>query len=262
MLSPYWSSADGHVLLYHCKAQELLETLPDNSIDLVLTDPPYSKRTHKGAKKNARKKKGGVGLLDFKHISDEELKPILNDIGRVMKRWFVATMDYQHAFQFELTPPTFMKCPRLGVWVKSNPTPQVSADRPSQGWEAIVFAHKAGRRMVWSGGGRSGVFIHPVVNKAQYASQKPLPLIREFVQLFSDVGDTVLDVFCGGGTSVVAAMESGRCAIACDPSEQALKVTITRVMEVERRGATIPGIDLGIKMSRRVKVEQGQLFGT
>lgn len=258
---PYWQTKDGRVLLYYCKAEELLATMPDNSVDLMLVDPPYGKRTHKGARKNVKGKKGGDELLDFKHISDEALRAILDDVGRVMKRWMVGTMDYHHAFLFEQSPPKHMKVPRLGVWVKSNPMPQVSADRPSQGWESIVYAHKVGRKMTWAGGGRSGVFICPVTNKAQYASQKPLQLVREFVQLFSDVGDTVMDPFCGGGTSAVAAFESGRCAITCDPSLKALDVTIARLQEVERRGLGIPGVDLGLKQSKRVKVEQGQLFG-
>lgn len=103
------------------------------------------------------------------------------------------------------------------------------------------------------------MFIHNVVQKAGYATQKPLPLVREFVELFSDVGDTVLDPFCGGGTTAVAAYERGRCVITCDPSEDAVRVATERLKEVERRGNVLIGTQ-GEKRSRLVKVIQGQLF--
>lgn len=256
-LSPYWQSVDGRAVIYNCTALELLATLPDASIDYVLTDPPYSKKTHKGARKNV-KKKGGGELLDFKHITPESLRTAMDEIGRVMKRWFTATMDYNHAFMFEQTPPKHMRVARLGVWVKTNPTPQISGDRPAQGWEAIVFAHREKRKMVWSGGGRSGVFLHSVERKAQYASQKPLSLIREFVELFSDPGDTVLDCFMGGGTSLVAAYERGRIVIGCDPSLKSCEVTAGRLRDIEKRGESLPATTSHLKRSRAV---QTPLFG-
>lgn len=66
--------------------------------------------------------------------------------------------------------------------------------------------------------------------------------------------------------SVVAAPQQSlrtsavRCVLTCDPSPDAVRVTRDRLQEVERRGAMLPGTE-SEKQSKRVKVEQGQLFG-
>ena len=39
---PYYQSPDGRITLYHGDCRELLPTLPEGSVDLVVTDPPYS----------------------------------------------------------------------------------------------------------------------------------------------------------------------------------------------------------------------------
>ncbi len=262
MIEPYYRTIDGRALVYHCTAQELLATLPESSVDLVVTDPPYADKTHRGARTHKRTRKvqrQDQKLIPFKSITEDDLRVILSLVGSVMKRWFVATMDDDHAHAFKTLPPSHMKFVRKGIWVKPNGAPQFTGDRPAQGWEAIVFAHRDGRKMTWTGGGRSSVFVHNVERKARYATQKPLPLVREFIELFSDVGDTVLDPFCGGGTTAVAAYERGRCVITCDPSEDAVKVAAGRLQEVERCGDTLTGTG-GEKRSRLVKVTQGSLF--
>ena len=62
-----------------------------------------------------------------------------------------------------------------------------------------------------------------------YPTQKPLALLSMLVQACSPEGGTVLDPFCGSGTTLVAAVESGRGAIGFDVSERAVAVTRRRL---------------------------------
>ena len=102
MSSPYY--ADESVTLYHGDCLDVLSSLADKSIDCVITDPPYSERTHKNAKTN--KGKGyGVKAVHFASIDLDSLAIAMAECGRVSKRWIVATMDYHHAFTYEDTPP-------------------------------------------------------------------------------------------------------------------------------------------------------------
>ena len=112
----------------------------------------------------------------------------------------------------------------------------MTGDRPGQGWESIVFLHrlnakgKPGRKK-WNGGGRSSVFHHGVCRDAMYPTQKPVSLISEFVQLFTQSGDTILDPFCGSGTTLYVAKQLGRKAVGCDISDKALGLARQRLAQ-------------------------------
>lgn len=62
-----------------------------------------------------------------------------------------------------------------------------------------------------------------------YPTQKPLLLLERIISLASNPGDTVLDPFCGSGTTLVAAMFLGRNAIGIDNSSDAVSLTRQRL---------------------------------
>jgi site-specific DNA-methyltransferase (adenine-specific) len=62
-----------------------------------------------------------------------------------------------------------------------------------------------------------------------YPTQKPLALLERVVACASDVGDMVLDPFCGSGTTLVAAARLGRRSIGIDQESKAIAVTRDRL---------------------------------
>ncbi|MFN2465500.1 MAG: site-specific DNA-methyltransferase [Candidatus Dormibacteria bacterium] len=62
-----------------------------------------------------------------------------------------------------------------------------------------------------------------------YPTQKPLAVVSRIVRASSPPGGTVLDFFCGSGTTAVAAHQAGRRFIVVDSSEQAVAVTRERL---------------------------------
>jgi len=62
-----------------------------------------------------------------------------------------------------------------------------------------------------------------------YPTEKNLELLRLIVSTSSNLNSTILDCFCGSGTTLLAAHEFGRNWIGVDKSEQALKVVQTRL---------------------------------
>lgn len=63
-----------------------------------------------------------------------------------------------------------------------------------------------------------------------YPNQKPLRLLRRIVRCASRPGDTVLDVFAGSGTSLVAAHELGRAFLGADSAPEALAALQSRLL--------------------------------
>lgn len=225
-MKPYYE--DDLVTLYHGDCREVFASLEDMSVDAVITDPPYSERTHRQAKTN-RGAGHGVRAIDFASLTEEDLTALLAECGRVSRRWVIASLDYRHAVHVDEEPPVGMRTLRIGIWVKPNPMPQISADRPGQGWEAIAFMHREDVKPTWSGGGRSGVWTFPVVQNAGHPTVKPLPMVSEWVRLFTEPGDTIFDPFAGSGTTLRAASDNGRRAIGVEIDERYCEVAAKRL---------------------------------
>ena len=231
---------DDLVTLYHGDCREVLAGMADQSVAAVLTDPPYTERTHGMAKSN--KGKGHkVKAVTFDAMSERDLSSVLSECARVSRGWVVATVAYQHAFAFDETPPAGLRCLRLGVWVKTNPMPQISADRPGQGWESIAYMHRDDVKPSWNGGGKAGNYITTVQQGEGHPTAKPLSMLSDWVRNFTQPGDLVLDPFAGSGTTLRAAVNEGRKAIGVELDERYAEIAARRlsqgVLDFEELGA-------------------------
>ena len=227
-MKPYYE--DDHVTLYHGDCREVMANMQDSSVAAVLTDPPYTERTHAMAKTN--KGKGhDTKAIAFASMSDEQLSDVLAEAGRISAGWVVATLAYQHAFVFDAAPPNGLRCLRIGVWVKTNPMPQISADRPGQGWEAIAYMHRADVKPAWNGGGKAGNYHLPVQQRMGHPTTKPLSMLEDWVRLFTNEGQTVFDPFAGSGTTLRAAANEGRKAIGAELDERYCELIASRMAQ-------------------------------
>lgn len=226
---------DEHVTLYHGDAREVMANMADQSVAAVITDPPYTERTHTKARANLHKENGRhvvrEGITAFGSITDEDLEQVLSECGRVSEGWVIATLDYRHAVQFDQTPPPGLKSQRVGVWVKTNPTPQLTGDRPAQGWEAIAYLHREQGRSKWNGGGHHGNYISPIAPPEGHPTAKPLPMLADMVRKFTNHGDTVFDPFAGSGTTLRAAVNEGRKAIGVELEEKYCEIIANRLSQ-------------------------------
>ncbi len=186
---------------------DVLRTMEPGSVDAVVTDPPYGAKTHAGA----RTTRPGVRLTTAKlvhvdSLSDDAFLAMAEECVRVARRWVVMTVDWRHAAAAERSRLPVI---RTGVWVKPNAAPQFSGDRPGTGWEAVLILHRPGRKR-WNGGGHHAVWTHKIERGTGHPTQKPLGLVKEWLRLFTDDGETVLDPYMGSGTTGVACAQTGR----------------------------------------------------
>lgn len=226
MIAPYYE--DELVTLYCADAFDVLPELADDSA-VVITDPPYLERTHKNSRSNRKTAKDNKAI-DFRHFDETKLRAALTECGRISPSWVVATLDYMTAFDLEREAPEGLRVMRTGVWVKTNPTPQLTGDRPAQGWETISYMHVPGRAR-WHGGGKHGNFVSSLATPTGHPTPKPEGMVRQFVEWFTDPGECVLDPFAGGGTTLVAARDLGRRAIGCELDENYCKLIVERLAQ-------------------------------
>lgn len=210
-----WALIEGDCL-------EVLPTLPDKSVAHVITDPPYSRdlylryRTNAGGLRAVKETAQAYVLGANLRIGaiDEMLEPVAEHLARVASRWVLAFHDVEIDHRWRAA---FGKLyVRSGVWVKPNAMPQVSGDRPGQGFEMCTISHASGRKR-WNGGGLPAVWVHNAENSQssdrglfQHPCPKPVELMLELVSLFTDPGELILDAFAGSGTTGVACLRLGR----------------------------------------------------
>jgi DNA modification methylase len=197
-----------------------LGTLPDKSVDVVITDPPYEAEAH--TKGRRTKRNGGVcvpEIIPFAAITEAQRENAGAEMGRIARRWVLVFCQTEAAQRWaSALIAVGLDYVRTMIWVKPDGQPQFTGDRPGVGYESIVVAHPRGRKR-WNGGGKCGVFTYgrekgPMeggqYSGAPHPTTKPLPLISELVSLFSDPGELVCDPYAGSGTTGVACRALGR----------------------------------------------------
>ena len=232
MSAPYYQ--DDLVTLYHGKSDRALIEMPDQSVDCVITDPPFDARTHSMARSN---KAGVVGNRILSGTSDVRFEKwdhpaqleLFAELGRISRRWVISNVATDTAFRYEVEgAPAGLRVLRIGAWVKTNPMPTISADRPAMGWEPLAFMHRVDVKPTWNGGGKALNYVGPTAQGTGHPTSKPLPMVAGWVRMFTDPGDLILDPFAGSGTTLRAAKDEGRRCIAWEEREDFCEIAARR----------------------------------
>lgn len=132
------------------------------------------------------------------------------DLVRVAKRWALnfCTIEDVGRFSSVVAEKEFI---RGGVWFKPNSQGQMSKDRPAAAYECISIMHRHEKKR-WNGKGSYAFWVcnGTRAEPDRHDNQKPLILLLDLVQKFTDPGDVVLDPFSGSGRVGEACLLLGR----------------------------------------------------
>ena len=223
----------GDATVYLGDCMDILPSL--TKVDAVITDPPYSDKTHNNAKSNAGGG-GGAKAIDFKAIDFKAIDDLLSACSAICDGWVIANMDWRHIAALEFTPHSVYELVRFGVWVKTNPMPQISADRPANGWDGIAYLFPRGKKKVWHGGGSHGNWIGPVITNGDHPTGKPVDMVSTWAQRFTERGQAILDPFMGSGTTGVAAIQLGRKFIGIEREQKYFDIACKRIEQAVAQG--------------------------
>jgi site-specific DNA-methyltransferase (adenine-specific) len=234
------------VTLYQGDALSILQTLPDGAVDAVVTDPPYSS--------------GGVSLSarqtdpaqKYQQSGTKRVYPPMLGDGkdqRSFTAWAVLWLSECWRISKDGAPllvfTDWRQLPSLTdaiqaagwfwqgivVWNKRSSRPQIGAFRRQA--EYILFASK-GRFVPATRACLPGVYDYPVITGQKvHLTSKPIPLLKDLLAIAPE-GCTVLAPFIGGGTTAVAALETGRKCIGMELSKEYARLTVERIQGVSR----------------------------
>lgn len=201
---------------------EAAKALPNNSVNLLLTDPPYGiSKAYTCEKQIPRRlRKDGTDFIMPRGNFGSWDNPILpcdwvHTVLPKVSGWFVTFCAQAQIGDYcqILEEANFVAVGTL-VWQKTNPVPFNHKYKPINAWEALVIGKRPGTK--FNGKVVHNVFVHksPSPQQRIHPTQKPLPLIEQFVELFSSEGDLVFDPFAGSATTLVAANRLHRKVIA------------------------------------------------
>lgn len=221
---PYYQD-DAGITVYHGDCREILPLLPDRSVDLVLSDPPYGANNNNGDLRG--KSRDGVG---FANLVGSQMSEIANDGQPESDALYRVLLEQSR----RLLAPGAACCvccggggpePRFAEWtllmrevLGFKMCVIWDKIRPGIGWhyrrtwECILVSETS----KWNGGLTTQNIIHMnglSYGKEHHPTQKPIELMKLFVGLHSNPGELVVDPFAGSLTTLVAAKQMGRRAI-------------------------------------------------
>ena len=206
-----------------------MRELPDNSIDLIVTDPPYI-MNYKGRGKDKAHKFTHTILNDD---NEQIIIDYIKECSRILKDdsaiYMFCNSNRIELFKTELEKYFNMK--NIIVWVKSHWTSGDTLAQYGKMHEFLMYANKGRRKLngkrigdVWS--------YKKVVGKGQlHQNQKPLDLIIKTILRSSDEGDLVFDGFMGSGTTAIACIKTNRRYLGYELDKEYFDIASQRVRD-------------------------------
>lgn len=200
----------------HCgDCREVMATMEAESIDAIVTDPPYG-TTEVG--KGKRTMSGGA-VVAFGHEWDRTMPTEwLTEAARVLKSGgaVLAFGDAKRPGELWAAGEAAGLRPlQTFYWEKPDPPPNPRKNFASA-VEVGVFFRKPGRVLFWGGGGWCrNICKAPLAHKEHdgqtryHPTEKPVSLMRWLVRIVTPPGGLVLDPFAGSGSTGVACMAEG-----------------------------------------------------
>lgn len=201
---------------------EFLKTILDNSVNLVLIDPPYEISRPTGFSSGGGVERFAISM-DFGHWDKEflGLDLVIEESYRILKKGgtFICFYDL-----WKITPlkehleKAKFKQLRFIEWLKTNPVPINSKTNYLTNSREIAVLGVKGGKPVFNSEYDNGQYKHPIYhNKNRFhPTQKPVKLMSELIEKHTNIGDTVVDCFSGSGTTAISCIDTGRNFLGCE----------------------------------------------
>lgn len=218
--------------IYNTDCLEGMKDIPDKSIDLVVTDPPYLLTGNRGG--GLWGGEGRKGMSQLEDIKDGFSERCLDELVRVMKKINIYLFCSQK--QMPMLYRYFVgerDCNwNLLTWHKTNPVP-ACGNKYLNDTELIMFFREKGVRLHGTFDTKRTWYASPVnlADKRLYGHPtcKPVDILSNLIINSSLEGDTVLDPFMGSGSTAAACMRNNRRYIGFELNEEYYLKSLERI---------------------------------
>ncbi len=235
-------------LLINDDCFSFLKQIPDHSVDLILTDPPYNiaKYSTGNLKFDWRSEvNNDLAEWDLKPFNPslllDEFKRILSPKGNIFIFCSYNIIGEYHKV-FDVAFDTF----QFMVWHKTNPVPNFRKSSFLNSCELIVACWNKGHtwnfttqkdmhNFIESGICMGNERVKNEFGKSLHPTQKPLSVLEKIIKIASNENDIVLDCFNGVGSTGEASLKLNRRYIGIEIDDIYFKATQERLMKYNKR---------------------------
>lgn len=223
--------------LQHDSAFHFVETLPANSIDVILTDPPYGINAD-----------GFGSMADTAHDYTDSPDYAFDCYKLVAEQGFRVAKEKAHCYVF-LDPRYWSEVsmhfvlagwnvwPTPLIWNKGNGMLPKPEHGPRRTYEMLLFATKGDRKVLRVA---PDVITCPLVQERDHGAQKPVLLYKDLLSRSALPGNHVLDLFAGSGTIFPAANSLKLVAHGCEINKEYYNLALSRINDADVLSDVLP----------------------
>jgi site-specific DNA-methyltransferase (adenine-specific) len=223
--------------IYNEDCLEGMKRIPNNTIDLVVTDPPYLMNY----RSNRRVKSEKFDYIQNDKNSNDLISDYINECNRIMKDntaiYVFCSWHNIDFFKVEFEKHFTLK--NILIWNKNNHGTGDLKGSYAPKYEMILFGHK-GRTLLREKRVPDVIDCNKISSsKLNHPTEKPIELLELFINNSSDRNSLVFDGFAGSGTTAIACVNTNRNFIGFELDENYHKIACERVAEWYNSKTTI-----------------------
>jgi len=225
----------GNATLYLGDCRDILPTL--GKVDHIITDPPYSERTHERHDENSATRRDGADAkeLGYSALTEDEATKLAGTFSLATDGWIVWLTDAELApiirSTFDGTSRTTF--PPLPFY-QAGRSVRLAGDGPSS-WTDWIVVSRTKALSKW-GTLRGGYIAGEGWNDKARMGGKPTRLMQLIVSDYSRPNEVVCDPFMGAGTTGVACAKERRAFIGIEIDPAAFDIACKRIEQAQRQG--------------------------
>ena len=214
---------------------DIMKHMRDESVDLVITDPPYGIEVTKGGRKLGPR---SPKIHTFDDTPQGIYKRLIPELYRIMRPgshlWMFFGIDFHRSIGIMLEDAGFVVRRVPCVWIKERVGFSGAWDeQPMPQYENFFFAKKTidgvARKLTKS---TSDVFNYPRTS-AKYkihVTEKPVALLKRLINLSSVPGDVVFDPFAGSASTLISSILLHRMSIGIEIDKKNFERSVGRLV--------------------------------
>ena len=207
---------------------ELMNNIPNESIDLVLTDIPYDE---------VNRKDNGLRKLD-KENADILTFDLINFLEQLYDKAKSTIIIFCGKEQVSIIHSYFNEKQKKGkgtvrqlIWEKSNPSPMNGQHIYLSGVENAIWFKKRGG--TFNAHCKNTVFKYPIGRSKLHPTEKNHLLLQELILDNSNENDLILDPCMGSGSTGVVALQNNRNFLGIELNQNYFEIAKNRLEELQ-----------------------------